>query len=177
MNPKLMIQIGFVLVALLVFVVRAVWAAQQEREEDEMFRGKPGGDQDASRYRRADPNSAWEDQRQLAASEAERERESQRESLRDHSRGFSQRVSRDVDTRDVESKIDSEVHRKFDDRHVGTLDAGTPAATAGAAASAGAAGAGTSAVWSNEPERLRDAFIMREILIRPEQRWSETERR
>jgi hypothetical protein len=175
MNPKLMIQIGFVLVALLVFVVRAVWAAQQEREEDEMFRGKTGRDQDGSLYRRPDANSAWEDQRQLAAVEADRQRESQRESLRDHSRGFSQRVSRDVDTRDVESKIDSEVHRKFDDRHIGTLDAGTPAASAGGAASADAAGAQAGAVWSNDPDRLRDAFILREILARPEQRWSEME--
>lgn len=161
MPPKLLLQIGFVLIALIVFVIRAAWAAQREREEDEMFQGKrPGGG-----ARRADPNSAWEDQRQLAAAEAER----QRETVREHSRSFSQRVAHDVDTSDVQSRIESEVHRKFDERQVGTLDSGAEPVSAAASTTAD-----DQAAWSNDPERLRDAFILREILARPEQRWSET---
>lgn len=87
------------------------------------------------------------------------------ERVEEHLREFVQRVSHDVSAQGPATKIQDEVEKKFERRHVGHLSSADESPSEGAQSPTLSIQA---AAIELNAERMRQAFLLREILRRPE---------
>jgi hypothetical protein len=158
------VKLAFLLLPVLALLWRALVGDQDEQARENRRRADAMDRMlDPERQRMATSSSGSRPQRS-APVEAEVV-ETRTSSLRveERAREFSQRIAEDVTARATGAKVVDEVEKKFESRHVGHL-ASADAPTE----SAPSAPESPSAALEIHPDRMRQAFLLREILRRPE---------